>query len=153
MDPKQFLEFVIRPTIEPIGLGGAAAERLLLGTALAETNLTSLHQLNGPALGVYQIEPATHMDVWGNFIRFHPDLQEQVLARLSLDPSGLEQLITNLSYQTIIARVIYRRVPTPLPAPDDALSLYQYYKAHWNTSLGAANDSDIAFFKQAVSIA
>jgi hypothetical protein len=49
---------------------------LLLGTALTESgDMHYLHQLgNGPALGVYQMEPTTHEDIYDNYLKYKKEL-------------------------------------------------------------------------------
>ena len=75
----QFCEYVIQPALESIGMYSEPAEQLLLGTACAESNLgTYLHQVGGPALGVFQIEPATHTDIWENYLLYRGELRETV---------------------------------------------------------------------------
>ncbi|KAF0118141.1 MAG: hypothetical protein FD149_866 [Rhodospirillaceae bacterium] len=75
-DSAHFVTTVIRPTLLHLGLHSPAAEALLLGTAIQESRLgTYLRQTGGgPALGVYQMEPATHEDIWTNFLAYRPDL-------------------------------------------------------------------------------
>ena len=64
MNPTQFLKYVITPTLADLDMYSPAAAMLLLGTAVTESNLEYLRQLpDGPALSVYQIEPATARDV------------------------------------------------------------------------------------------
>lgn len=132
--------YVIRPLLKKIGLWSESAENLLLGTAAQESSLGMyLHQINGPALGIYQIEPATHLDIWLNFLDFRPALkivmQNLVSKKFSLqNPSS--ELIGNLYYSTAIARIIYFRAPFKLPRASDIAGLAEYWKIHYNTSLG-----------------
>ena len=50
--PKHLAEYVIRPSLKPLGLYSLEAEQLLLGTAAVESQLGFyLHQIKGPALG------------------------------------------------------------------------------------------------------
>lgn len=129
---------VIEPTLGYLGLPGAeAAVRLLLGTAAQETGLQYLAQFpSGPALGIFQIEPATHDDIWENFLKFKPGLAAKVASFAALTPSRALQLASNLAYQTAIARVSYFRAPDPLPAPDDVDGLGRYWKRFHNTGAG-----------------
>jgi hypothetical protein len=64
LDPGQLLKYVVRPSLQALGLpGGVLAEKLVLGTACQESRLQYLHQLGkGPALSLWQIEPVTAMD-------------------------------------------------------------------------------------------
>lgn len=143
MNPNDFRFQVIRPTLNRLGLWSAAAELLLLGTALAESGLRWLRQKGGgPALGVYQIEPATHRDIWANYLAYRPEQRARVAALRAAAPEPEVQLMTNLAYATAIARLVYRRRPEPMPAADDLAGLAGYWKAHYNTALGAGAPED-----------
>jgi len=138
VDPRDFLDCVIRPVLARLALGGAAAETLLLGTALHESGgLRRLRQAGGgPALGLYQIEPATHADILENFLAFRPDLAARVAGLAAQWPGRVEQLATNPAYATAIARIHYRRRPEPLPEAGDIAALGRYWKRHYNTGRG-----------------
>ena len=137
LDPEQFRLRVIRPSLNRLGLHSLAAELLLLGTAITESKLSALVQKGGgPALGVYQIEPVTHTDIWRNYLAYRPIRAARVL---SLSAGGLgrsEQLVWNLAYATALARLVYRRRPEPMPAAGDIPGLADYWKAHFNTAAG-----------------
>lgn len=153
MDAKQLREYVIRPTLNRLDMWSDAAEKLLLGTAAHESCCGEfLHQVGGPALGIYQIEPATHKDVWDNFLRYKSGLMLKIQdmipssQRVHIGTNGAlikplsagsnELLITDLSYATAIARIIYLRAPTRLPDADDLTGIAEYWKKHYNTPLG-----------------
>jgi len=137
MNPGDLLDLVIRPVLARLDLASASAEALLLGTALHESGgLRRLVQGGGPALGLYQIEPATHDDLWENFLRYRPALAERTEALAARWPARTTQLATNLAYATAIVRLIYLRVPEPLPVADDLAGLARYWKRHYNTSAG-----------------
>ena len=141
--PAHLLEHVIRPTLGVIGLESEAAEQLLLGTAAVESRLGSyLVQVGGPALGIYQIEPATHRDVWESWLNYKKPLADRV--RLTMTQGGIadEMLVGNLCYATAIARVIYRRRKEPLPQAGDLFGLAAYWKAHYNTHAGKGRIED-----------
>lgn len=151
-DPSQFKALVIRPTLAVLGLGGAAAENLLLGTALTESRLIFLRQIpNGPALGYYQDEPGDHDDIWANWIAYQPAAAAAVRSIMTTRP-GLEQLITNLEYATAICRLHYRRAPPALPAANDAAGLAAYHKQHYNTAEGATDPTvSVEHFRVAIA--
>ncbi len=142
LDPEQFRRLVIRPVVRRLGLWTPAAERLLLGTALTESGLRHLHQVRGPARGLYQIEPATLRDLTANWLPRHPKLAEGL--RLFTVPHGAldDQLIWNLAYASAVARLIYYRRPEPLPRADDLPALAEYWKAHFNTAAGKGAPAD-----------
>lgn len=146
LDPRQFRARVIAPVLSHLGMQSAAAETLLLGTALVESGLSALVQGHGgPALGVYQIEPATHDDIWLNFLAHRDILRRRVEDLAGGVPPGApvtEQLVVNLAYATAIARLVYYRRPEPLPPAWDIEALGRYWKAHYNTRLGAGDPAE-----------
>ncbi len=131
---NHFRTFVIRPVLDHLGMYSQAAEALLLGTAVHESMLTYLKQIKGPALGVYQIEPATCNDVWDNYLTHRPGLYGLVLRFAG--QSRHQDLIGNLNYQTAIARIIYYRDSEPLPDVDNLKGLAEYWKRVYNTAGG-----------------
>ncbi len=134
---KDLRELVVRPALKKIGLWSEAAENLLLGTAAQESQMGRyLRQIQGPALGIYQCEPATHQDIWDNYLIYKGPLLGAVTKLIVLHMPRTEQLAWNLMYATAIARVHYLRIKEPLPAADDVVSLGCYWKNHYNTHLG-----------------
>ena len=141
MDAKQLTELVVRPTLKSIGLHSEAAEQLVVGTIFVESRAKYLKQIgNGPALGIVQMEPATHDDIWDNYLRYRGSLAHEVakLARCHVPA----ELITNLAYAVAMCRVHYRRVPEPLPEAGDIPALARYWKRYYNTHKGAGDVSD-----------
>jgi hypothetical protein len=131
-------ELVIRPALQYIELWSQAAENLVLGTALVESNAEYLHQVKGPALGLWQMEPATHDDIWDNFLKYRATLRELVqdLQSPAQIMSGSTALIGNLYYGAAMCRVHYWRATEALPQAKDADGMAKYWKAHYNTPLG-----------------
>ena len=143
LDPEHFRRHVIRPSLLRLGLQSPAAEALLLGTALTESGLARLVQTGGgPALGVYQIEPATHTDIWRHYLAYHPGLAARVLSLAAGGFGHPEQLVWNLAYATAMARLVYRRRAEPMPAATDLPGLAAYWKAHFNTAAGKGTAAD-----------
>lgn len=144
LDLTQFRSDIVRPILEDLELWSAAAENLLVGTALVESGLFYVRQLRGgPALGLFQMEPATHNDIWRNCLAFRNDLRGRVerLFGWSADLPDPEEraghLVWNAGYAAAMCRIHYLRVPAPLPEPGDVNGLAVYWKAHYNTPLGA----------------
>ena len=143
MHPDHFRADIVRPTLTYLGMWSDAAENLIVGTALAESNLSFLHQFNdGPALGVMQIEPATHDDVWNNFLAFRPPLSGKMNRLLAAEPERRRQLQTNLAYAVAMARLVYYRHPDPLPEAHDLQGLALTWKTVYNTPLGAGRPEE-----------
>lgn len=140
LNPAHMLQYVIRPTLVRIGMHSLAAERLMLVTAIAESGLKWLHQIGGgPALGLYQIEPATLHDVVDRYLAAkRPDLMARIRPLMTAEPIE-DQAITNLAFATAAARLRYWMVPERMPAADDAEAMGAYHKRHFNSHLGAAD--------------
>lgn len=129
-------ELVIRPALEALHLYSEAAEELVLGTALQESGLRYLKQLgDGPALGLWQMEPRTHDDIWLNFLSYEPGLAGRVRSLCATPIS--EALAGNLWYAAGMCRVHYFRVAEALPAAGDISAQAGYWKRWYNTPRGA----------------
>lgn len=144
---QELLHHIIRPTLCTMDLGSESSENLLLGTAAHESYMGYyLTQQGGPALGIYQIEPATHYDLWHNYLNYRQTLSEKLRSFLPASCTTIEtmnsQLISNLVYSTAIARMIYYRVTEPLPKANDIASLALYWKKYYNTYLGKGKEED-----------
>lgn len=142
---------VVRPALTrlaPHVAWSAAAENLVLATAIAESDLSALHQIGGgPALGLWQIEPATHADLWTNWLAYRSALADRLgsmAAPWPLVPQNPAQTATNLLYAAAVCRLIYYRAPARLPAKDDADAMGRYWKQHYNTPLGAGDPAKFA---------
>ncbi len=137
MDVKQFREYILVPTLHEIGLYSKSAEQLVLGTAVYESaGLKYIHQINGPALGVCQMEPATHNCIWENYLKHKLDLQYK-LADIGGGIGFLpEDLMYNLRYAVAMCRIHYLRKKEPLPEAGDYIGQARYYKKYYNTVKG-----------------
>lgn len=145
IDLAHLRDEIVRPVLVELGLHSDAAEALLLGTAVQESGLVWLRQLGGgPALGIYQMEPATHDDIWANYLAYRDELADKVARLAAPWPDRHRQLVTNLAYATAMARIHYRRVPAALPAAGDVDGLAAYWKNHYNTAQGAGTVAEFA---------
>jgi hypothetical protein len=138
LDIIQFRQSLVRPVLQVLDTYSKAAENLLLGTAVQESRLQYLRQLgDGPACGLYQMEPATHDDIWDNYLAYQPDLRSRIEAFALPHQDRHAQLIWNLAYATAMCRIHYRRVREALPDAGDADALARYWKRHYNTERGS----------------
>ncbi len=137
----QLRSLVIKPALEDLLVYSDEAVELLLFTCAAESNGGQfIKQINGPALGIYQMEPATYNDIWQNYIMHKKDLTLQLLHHFEASRMPDEtRLIYDLRFATAMARIHYMRVKQPLPKLYDIDGLWTYYKAFYNTSLGKAD--------------
>lgn len=150
MNANQLREHIINPVLkglDPFIPYSEEAVDLLLMTSAHESHMGRfLHQVNGPAQGIYQMEPDTEDDIHYNFLRYRSDLQDKVLDLVLVRDEGVSQLIGNLYYATAMARVHYWRVPEALPKKDSTSVYYEnlakYAKKYYNTELGKATWQD-----------
>lgn len=154
---SQLKSEIVRPTLAVLGARYAtdAAVNLVTGTALVESDLTYLRQLqDGPALGLWQMEPATFHDCWANFLRY-PQFSALATATRSLSVAGgnvASELVWNLRLAAAMCRVRYYRSPLALPDAADAEGMSAMHKAAYNTPLGAANATiNIPLFERAIA--
>ena len=139
IDALQLRHEIIRPTLKHLDSVipySMAAENLLMGTCAQESRMGQfLVQLdNGPAKGIFQMEPATHTDIWRNYLDFRDDMADAIV---SLAGEGMtdDMLLTgNIYYATAMARVHYYRVPMTLPHEVEQQA--HYWKLYFNTPEG-----------------
>jgi len=138
----QFAKLIVRPVLLDINAWSETAERLVLGTIAQESQFKYLHQIGGgPALGLIQMEPETHDDIWENWLRYRPlwNARARRWSRVSGLPGTprpqADEPVWNLRYAVVMCRMHYLRVPERLPSPYPHL-LARYWKQHYNTSSG-----------------
>jgi hypothetical protein len=137
MDALVLRDSFVKPALLALDRWSDPAEQLLMGTAAQESQLIYTRQLgNGPALGYFQMEPATHDDCWTNYIDFRPSLKSKVLAiRTASGSPDAGEMETDHAYAAAMARVRYMRVTESIPtAPKDIAA---YWKRYYNSLLGA----------------
>tara|TARA_R110001583_G_scaffold51915_1_gene161596 strand:+ start:501 stop:1019 length:519 start_codon:yes stop_codon:yes gene_type:complete len=144
---SQLREYVVVPALQQLGMYSLAAEQLVLGTIAQESHGSYLKQLGkGPALGLIQMEPATHRDLWVNFVKYKRAIRDALLVMTSdsvdecYEQNGWPDhvaLIWNLRYAIAMCRVHYYRKPQALPEVHNIRALGEYWKDHYNTIHGA----------------
>ena len=138
INTKQLREYIIKPSLSKLNAYSKDAEELLVFTCAVESNGGEyIHQIKGPALGVYQCEPNTYHDIWRNYIVHRSRLT--MMLSLKFDVNGIpkeERLVYDLGYATAICRLHYMRVKEALPDGRDVDAVWAYYKKYYNTELG-----------------
>jgi hypothetical protein len=141
LNHKQLSELIIKPALEDLQLYSQDAVQLLLFTCAVESDGgTYLKQLQGPALGIYQMEPNTYNDIWQNYILGKSEIKLRLLHNFEAPtmPSE-ERLIYDLRYASAMTMIHYNRSKDPLPNANDIFQLWGYYKLHYNTKRGNAS--------------
>ncbi len=137
MDAGQLRRQIVAPALRSVGLWSQEAENLVMGTAAVESDLQYVRQHGGPALGLFQMEPETHDDIWDNYLKYRPNRETMLLSVIDAGQRPLpSRMVWDLRYATLMCRLHYRRVQPPLPEADDAWALGAYWKEHYNTPKG-----------------
>ena len=139
----------ITDTLKAIGLYSENAVELLMGTCAQESHLGKYRRQlgGGPALGIFQMEPATFRDISENYLRYKPELREKILQAAGIEYFNAEELVDNDWMAICFARVHYLRVKEAIPCN---LSGWAYYwKRYYNTRLGKGTEEEfIANYKK-----
>lgn len=144
MDARQLRELIVKPALEEVGLHSDAAEDLVMGTAAQESHLMYVKQLGGgPALSLFQIEPATYNDYWENYLAYQADLVTEIRAACGFEGTPEPtRLVWDLKFASIMCRVHYRRISSPLPMHGDLPGYAAYWKKYYNTIHGAGTEEE-----------
>lgn len=149
MDSQQLLDYIIKPTLEYMGgnYNSKEAQMLLLATAAIESHCGHyVAQVNGPALGIWQMEPKTLHDIYDNCDAINATGKPLLLKLDKLDlfncnrEETLEEgLVVSPMYACAMARLKYSMSPDRLPSYKDISGIYEYYKKIYNTPLGKSD--------------
>lgn len=141
MNAGDFRELVVRPALEGVNLWSPIAEELLMGTAAVESGFEALEQKRGPAVGVFQVEPLTHHDLYYNYLAYRPELEDKALfwaSSRSYPRPRDDELAWNLRYAAVICALIYHRRRAVIATDNaDPAALAKRWKLVYNTPLGA----------------
>ena len=120
-----------------MGLHSEDAVDLVYKTGNAETGYRHLKQMgNGPALGFWQVEPATLIDIMDNYVKFRPELEKR-LKNLGFSSEDMEtRVMSNIALQAAFCRLKYKRDKYALPKSNDLKGQAEYWKRVYNTHLG-----------------
>lgn len=151
---KQLKDFIIKPSLEALDLYNPNLEELLSGICAQESlGGTYIHQDKGTALGIYQMEPKTHDDIWQNYLIkildssinlyykiIHSNnlkiaLNKTFFGRITGQPDS-KLLMYNLFYATQMAAVFIHRLNRDFPDRANVKDMAKFWKAFWNTPEG-----------------
>lgn len=137
----QTLRTLIRQTLLPIGLYSPNAEELMMATAANESNLGQFRTQspNGPARGIFQDEGEDFVDLWKNYLAYHPSIAANLKSLNNGNQGTVDDLVNNDPYAIAVCRCHYLRAPGALPDADDIEGIWNYYKLHYNSAVGAAS--------------
>lgn len=132
-------EWIVKPCLEALDDYSPWAEQLLLATAAQESQLGSrCYSAADKGLGLYRITSEKHRELWDHYLVHFPDLASRQRGLASqqqflLHPDN--ELVTNLSYSTGMAWMIYRHAGISAPAdttPASIHTLAQLWATHFD---------------------
>lgn len=142
---KQVREYIIAPSLRVANLWSEAAEILVYGTGMVESNYEYICQIGNPSdggLGCWQMEPSDFKDLC-KWLDLFPqkNIKNNILSccyymSMPIDPGVL---MSNLKLAALLCRAHYYRCPEELPSASDAKGMADFHKAYYNTSCGAAD--------------
>lgn len=120
----------------------ASRRTLMLGTAIQESGLKAVRQVGGPALGLWQMESATHDSLWTNFLAYRPHFSAPINHFLNYIEPAAELLTTNHVYAAAMAALRYYDSKAVMPANDDVAACAAVWKQYYNTVNGAGTEQE-----------
>ena len=113
---------------------------LVVRSGMAESGYRALrgYGKNNPAIGFWQIEPATMYDMMRNYIIYRAPYRK-ALEELGMKFKGDDieiSVMSNMGVQAALCRLHYRRDSKPIPSWDDLESQGKYWKRVYNTIKG-----------------
>ncbi len=112
------------------------ASYLIWGTGAHESmQWTKRRQMGGgPALGYWQMEPATFYDIVDNFLEYKPAIKAKIMEISGVSDFSANDLVENDVLAICMCRVHYFRVKEKLPTSLDGMA--RYWKKYYNTIKG-----------------
>ena len=113
---------------------------LVVRTGMAESGYRALkgYGKNNPAIGFWQIEPATMYDMMRNYLKYRKKYKDALIGLgMELKGDDIEMsVMSNMAVQAALCRLHYRRDSNPIPSWDDLEAQGLYWKRVYNTPKG-----------------
>lgn len=153
INPADFRQLIVRPTLQKLGKWSPSLENLLIGTA-AQASRLGLQTNNASGLGIFQISAELHQTVWDRFLAFDADLASAVRGLASqreflCNPHA--ELVTNLSYATAIAWAVYASHEADIPTDSNNIeSLARCWQQSYCSDASQSVRSFVTTYQQLV---
>lgn len=134
---KKDIKYIIKWTLDYLDMYSDDAAELIYRTGMAETGYRVLRQMGGgPALGFFQCEPKTMLDIMKNYVHYRQDLKQKIIALGYNEEHSSDILMSNIALQVAFCRIKYRRDKYQIPSKDNLKEQGKYWKRVYNTKLG-----------------
>tara|TARA_Y100001938_G_scaffold148890_1_gene233919 strand:- start:1613 stop:2077 length:465 start_codon:yes stop_codon:yes gene_type:complete len=112
---------------------------LVVRTGMAESGYRALkgYGEGNPAIGFWQIEPATLNDMIDNYIHYRSHYKKNLISLgINFEKDTKMSVMSNMAVQAALCRLHYRRDKDPIPSWDDLEGQASYWKRVYNTVEG-----------------
>ena len=133
---KKSIKKIIKWTLNEMNMYSEDAASLIYKTGMAESGYRALEQSGGPAIGFFQVEPATMRDTIENYVAYRQEIQTMLWAFGYDEKDDIERLMGSIILQVAFCRLKYRRSPDALPSCEDIEAQAKYWKKIYNSELG-----------------
>ena len=133
---KEVCSEIVKYSLDKLNLYSEDAHDLIMATGQAESGYDYLKQIKGPAIGFWQMGPATLFDIWENYVTYRVKYKDSLIQLSFNEGDAVNSLLTNLAVQAAFCRLHYRRVPAKLPKAGDLKGQAEYWKKYYNTEKG-----------------
>ena len=127
----------IKRVLGDLDMYSIEAGELVFRTGMAESGYRVLRQVGGgPAVGYFQVEPDTALDIWDNWLIYRPVIVADLLMATGCGngPWSDDEIVANIDLQIALCRLHYRRKPGSIPKDIDGQA--HYWKQWYNTPEG-----------------
>ena len=115
--------------------------KMIFETACVESNCGEyIKQINGPACGIFQIEPNTAQDIIDNYIKYrsrYKDIFDMLYIKTFTLPQNLKY---NLAFSVFMCRMFYMRIKESIPNTVEKRA--KYWKKYYNTEQGKGTTTE-----------
>ena len=112
---------------------------MVVRTGMAESGYRALkgYGEGNPAIGFWQIEPATMNDMMKNYIHYRSHYKKKLISLgMNFEKDTILSVMSNMAVQAALCRLHYRRDKHPIPSWDDLEGQASYWKRVYNTVEG-----------------
>ena len=113
------------------------ARELIFRTGMAESGYRAIEQHGGgPAVGYFQVEPATIRDTIDNYVTYRQHMQTKLWSLGFDDKDMVLRVMGSIPLQVAFCRLKYRRDKYALPPCGNIEAQGKYWKRIYNTHKG-----------------
>ena len=134
---RKDIKSIIDWTLKKIDMYSKDAASMVYTTGMAESKYKYLSQMgDGPAIGFFQLEPATMKDIMENYVAYRKPILESLKSLGYAEDDSEYRVKSNIALQVAFCRLKYKRDPFPLPKHSDTQGQAEYWKRVYNSELG-----------------